>query len=160
MSIDVLHILATSNVINKFVCCCDNSYVKRTIQRLGSRVRQHVPKYAMERFDSRVLPMQKDVIRYTDRKVLTSPSTVILKHLLENDNCARRYTSDCFTVIRRAETTFKLCIKEAHLIHRHKPTLNIQKEAYEMLLFIQLGRLQGEAATSLLKPCEDAGEFG
>ena len=31
-------------------------------------------------------------------------------------------------------------IKEALLIHRHKPTLNIQKEAYETLHFTQLGR--------------------
>ena len=161
MSKDVLVMLATSNVMYKFVCCCDNSYIGRTTQRLGSRIRQHVlPKYAMDLFDNRALPMQKNVIRCTHQKALAYPSSAISKHRLESDNCARRYTSDCFTVIRRAETTFKLCIKEALLIHRHKPTLNIQKEAYEMLLFIQLGRLQGEAATSLLKPCEDAGEFG
>ena len=64
----------------------------------------------------------------------------ILKYPLENNNCARRYTSDCFTVIGRAETTFKLGVKEALLIPRQKPTLNIQKEAFETLIFTQLRR--------------------
>ena len=125
LSKDVITMLATINVIYKFVCCCDNSYVERTTQRLGSMIKQHVPKYAEDLFDSRVLPMQKHVIRCTHRKALASPSSAILKHLLENDSCAQRYNSDCFTVIGRAETTFKLCVKEALLIHRHKPTLNI-----------------------------------
>ena len=49
--------LVTSNVIYKLVCYCDNSYVGRTSQRLGSIIRQHVPKYAMELFDNRVLPI-------------------------------------------------------------------------------------------------------
>ena len=133
-------LLATSNVIYKFVYCCDNSYLGRTTQRLGSRIRQHVPKYAEDLFDSRVLRMLKHVVKCTHRKALASPSSAILKNLLENDNWAQRYTSDCYTVNGRTETTFKLCVKEAILIHRHKPTLNIPKEAYETLLFIQLGR--------------------
>ena len=112
----------------------------RLTQRLGSRISQHVPKYADDLFDSKVLPMQKHVIRCTHRKSLTSPSSAILKYLLENDSCAQRYTSDCFTGIGRAETTFKLCVKEALLIYRHMPTLNIEKEAFETLLFTQLGR--------------------
>ena len=34
--------------------------------------------------------------------------------------------------------TVKLCVKEALLIRRHKQTFNIQKEAYETLLFTLL----------------------
>ena len=116
---DVIPPLATISVIYKFVCCYDNSYVGRITQRLGSRIRQQVPKNAEDLFDSRVLPMQKHVVRCTQRKWFASPSSAILKHLLENDSCAQRYTSDCFTVIGRAETAFKLCVKEALLIHRH-----------------------------------------
>jgi len=84
--------------------------------------------------------MQKHVIRCTHQKTLASPLPAILKHLLENENCVRRYTSDCFTVIGRAETTLQLCVKEAVLIQRHKSTPNIQKEAYETLLFTQIGQ--------------------
>ena len=136
----VLPLIATSNVIYKFMCCCDNSYVGRTTQRLGSRIRQHVPQYAMDLFDRRVLPIKEYVTRCTHRKALASPSSAILKHLLENDSCTQRYTSNCFMVIGRTETTFKLCVKEALVIHRHKLTLNIQKEAYKRLFFTQLGR--------------------
>ena len=84
----VLPMLATINLIYKFVYCCDNSYIGRTTQILGSRIKQHVPKYATAFFDSRVLPTQKYVIRRTQRKALASPSSAILKYLLENDNCA------------------------------------------------------------------------
>ena len=91
MSKDVLPILATSNVTYKFVCCCHNSYVGRTAERLASRIRKQVPKYAVDLFNSRVSPMQKHAIRCTHRKVLALPSSAILNHLLENDNCTRRY---------------------------------------------------------------------
>ena len=79
--------LASSTVIYKFVFCCDNSLIGRTNQRLGSRIGQHVPKYVMALFDSRVLPMQNYVIRRTQRKALACPWSALLKHLLENDNC-------------------------------------------------------------------------
>ena len=99
--------------------------------------------------------MQKQIISCTHRKALASPSSAILKHLLEIDNYARRCNSNSFVVFRRTDTTFKLCVKEALLIHRHKPTINTQKEAYETIRT----RLQREAATSLLKPCKDARGF-
>ena len=40
-------------------------------------------------------------------------------YLLENENCARRYNSDCFSVIGRGEPKFQLRVKEALLIHSH-----------------------------------------
>ena len=49
---DVLPPLATSNVISNFMYCFKNSYNWRTIQRQGSRIRQHVPKNAEDLFDS------------------------------------------------------------------------------------------------------------
>ena len=133
---DVLLLLAMSNVIYEFVSCCENSYIRRTTQRQGIRIMQHIAKYAMDLFYSRVLPMHKHVIMCSQRKELDSSSSAILKYLLENDSCTQRYASDCFTVIGRAETICKRsvndlerCVKEALLKHRHKPTLNIQKEA-------------------------------
>ena len=91
LSKHVLPILATSNVICKFVYCCDISYVWLNTKRVGNRIRQYVLNYAMELFDKRVLPMQKQVLRFTYQKALASWSFAILKYLLENDNCAGRY---------------------------------------------------------------------
>ena len=62
--------LATSNVIYKFVWCRDNSYVGRTFKRLGSRIRKHVPKYAIEIYDNSVLPMQTEAIISMNQKAL------------------------------------------------------------------------------------------
>ena len=68
--------------------------------------------------------MQKHVISFTHRKALASTSSYKLKYLLENDTAP-----EGILVIGRTETMFKLYFKEALLMHRHKPTLNIQKEA-------------------------------
>ena len=54
---NVIPVLATSNVRYKFVCFCDNRY--GTSQKLGRRIKQHVPKYAVDLFETKVLPMQK-----------------------------------------------------------------------------------------------------
>ena len=86
ISEDVLPMIVTSNVIYKFVWCCDNSYVGGNTHKLGTRIRQPVPKYAMDLI--RVQPMQKHVTRFTHRKAVASPSSAIKKHLLENDSCA------------------------------------------------------------------------
>ena len=45
-----------------------------------------------------------------------------------------------------------MSVNEALLIHRHKPTLNNTKEAYEMLIFTRImTRVRLETATSLPK---------
>ena len=157
---DVLPLLATINVFYKVVSSCENSYIGRTTHRLGIRIRQHIPKYVIDLFYSKVLPIYKHVVMCTLRKTLASPSSAILKHLLENETCAQMYASDYFTVIGRVETTSKLCVKEALLIHRHKTTLNIQKEAYGTKLFTELGRgYKVKLSRCFEKPCGDAGEF-
>ena len=48
------------------------------------------------------------------------------------------YKNDCFTVIERPETMFKLYLQEAILVHRYNRTFNNKKEAYETLIFHQL----------------------
>ena len=119
---------------------------------------QHVQKYAKDLFDSRVLPMQKHVTRCTHGKALVFLSSAIVKHLLENDSCAQMYTNDCFTVIGRAETTFKLCFKggtpNTQAKYQHSEG-NVWNTTFHPIR----ARIQGEAAALLLKPSEDAGEF-
>ena len=92
-------------------------------------------------------------------KILASPSSAILKHLLENDNCARRYNSDCFSVIEYAETPFKLWVMVALLVQRHKPTLNIQKKAYQTLVTPNQAVASSWSWHVASKSCENAGDF-
>ena len=82
--------LTTNNVIYKLVCRCNNNYLGRTFHRFGSWLRQHVAKYVTNLVDKRVSFMQKEVIKATHRKALAAPLSDILKHLLENHNCAKR----------------------------------------------------------------------
>ena len=78
----------------------------------------------MDLFDSRVPPLKKHEIRCTHQKGLASTSSALLKDMLN-----MRTAPEAIIVIHgygRAETTFKLCVKTALVIHRHKPPLNIQ----------------------------------
>ena len=83
ISKDILPMLATSNVMYKFVWCCDNSYVNKYLSEI--RIRQYVPKYAMDLLHSRVFLMKKHVIRCAHRKRLAI--TLRFKYLSENKNC-------------------------------------------------------------------------
>ena len=87
------------------------------------------------------------------RKTLDAPSSAILKLLLENHNYARVYSSEGFLIVGRLET-FHVYVKEASLINKYIPTLNPEKEAYETLLFTQLGRGYIGEPTKLLLSCE------
>ena len=59
-----------------------------------------------------------------------------------------------FSVSKRTGKTLQLCIKAAILIFRNMLTLNKQKDAYETLLFTQLGRdfIINRSSTDLYRP--------
>ena len=46
---DVLPIIELNMLIYKFQCRCDADYIGRTLQRLGVRVRQQVPRFLLNR---------------------------------------------------------------------------------------------------------------
>ena len=80
----------------------------------------------------------------------------LIKHLLEHYNCDRRYSSYCFTIIERTETTFELCVKE-DLLTRTVTTdsQHLDRSVWKSTFHPIITRIHGEAATSLLKSYED-----
>ena len=85
---DVLPILQQSNLIHKFQCYCNATYIGRTSQRL--RVRQYVP---------------KDIRNHTKSEHSKLLDSSICEHLNALNNCVINYRDECFMALRRAMTS-------------------------------------------------------
>ena len=89
-----------SYVVYQFTCAgCKACYVGETKRHLNTRIEEHLGK---------------------DKK------SHIYSHLQENPQCQEKVNSDCFEIIDRASSYFKLQIKEAMHINWKKPELNKQ----------------------------------
>ena len=58
--------------------------------------------------------------------VMLVRQSAIYSHLQENSQCQEKVKSDCFEIIDRASSYFRLQIKEAMHINWKKPKLNKQ----------------------------------
>ena len=101
--------LPKSSVIYEFTCQCDSGYVGRTTQRLGDRIKQHVPSNIRN-------------------KTGKTSDSAIGQHLLDNPDCAKLYNDDMFQIIGRARSSFHLAFLESIYIQTKKPSLCRQKE--------------------------------
>ena len=89
-----------AGVVYKFLCAgCSACYVGETTRHFSTRVREHI---------------------FSDR------TSYIFKHLQNSEHCRTLCSSDCFSILDHASTTFQLKIKEAIHIQWEKPTLNHQ----------------------------------
>ena len=93
----------------------------RTSQRLHDRIAQHIPKSIRNKsIPSRTLPTR-------DCKTKTSSShncdSAIGLHLLQNDECAKFYNDQQFSILAKARTPFHLAALEATYITIHQPVL-------------------------------------
>ena len=89
-----------SYVIYQFTCAgCKACYIGETKRHLNTRIEEHLGK---------------------DKK------SHIYSHLQENSQCQERVNYDCFEIIDRASSYFRLQIKEAMHINWKKPVLNKQ----------------------------------
>ena len=89
-----------AGVVYKFLCAgCSACYVGETTRHFSTRVREHI---------------------FSDR------TSHIFKHLQNSEHCRTSCSSDCFSILDHASTTFQLKIKEAIHIQWEKPTLNHQ----------------------------------
>ena len=89
-----------SYVVYQFTCAgCKACYVGETKRHLNTRIEEHLGK---------------------DKK------SHIYSHLQENPQCQEKVNSDCFEIIDRASSYFRLQIKEAMYINWKKPELNKQ----------------------------------
>ena len=89
-----------SYVVYQFTCAgCNGCYIGKTRSHLKTRIEEHLGK---------------------------DKNSQILKHLQENSHCRQVSNFDCFDVIDRDTSHFRLQLKEAIHITWKKPILNKQ----------------------------------
>ena len=138
---DAIPILSISNVIYQYKCKnCDCSYIGRTTKRLYDRICEHVPRCIRQ--PSQVPNETSYCLRTRNKKsnnpyeIPTYAKSAIGDHLIENPDCATKFTLNDFTILSRARTNFHLNVLEAILINKSKPLLCRQKQyVYNTKLF-------------------------
>ena len=114
-----------SSVIYEFTCQCDSGYVGRTTQRLGNRIKQHVP----SNIRNKTAPQREQPPRSCrSRNTVKTSDSAIGQHLLDNPDCAKLYNDDMFRIIGIARLSFHLAVLESIYIKTKKPPLCRQKE--------------------------------
>ena len=112
---DILPIFSQSNVVYEFACRCGRTYVGRTSQRLGDRMKQHIP----------------DKVLRTPAPRNAKPSSAdsgITKHLKQSNSCIDPSLRENFFIIAKGRNQVHLEVLEALFIRRKKPDLCCQKE--------------------------------
>ena len=115
---DALTITMMSNVVYKFACHSTCTYVGRTSQQLGERIKQHLP--------SKLFKVKPNL------KVETADSA-ITKHLKQHPACIRTDLVDSFKISARARHQRHLEILEAAYIKALNPALCQQKDLSKYL---------------------------
>ena len=102
--------MLTFSVIYEFTCQCDSGYVGRTTQRLGDRIKQHVP----SNIRNKTAPQREQPPRSCrSRNTVKTSDSAIGQHLLDNPDCAKLYNDDMFRIIGRARSSFHLAVLES-----------------------------------------------
>ena len=88
-----------SCLVYKYTCVCDAqlSYIGKTKRHLATRIREHA-----------------------------SRESAIRSHLDNCNTCELSYNKDCFSIMDKGNSDFDCYIKEALLIKKHNPKLNLQ----------------------------------
>ena len=129
---DVLPTLYKSNVVYKYTCCCDRSYVGKTEQILLKRIREHIPLYV----EKHLIGWNSDAKMPTAKPSMDKLASSIARHLLENPKCGLNYSDEQFKIISYARNAFHLSVLEALFITRTDPVLCRQKKfVYNCTLF-------------------------
>ena len=117
-----------NNIIYYFKCHCDSEYVGRTSQRFHLRRDQHVP--------NNIRKWMQDL---DSRKPSANYFTAIGDHLLSNEECAKNYRDDMFSILARGRNQFHLKTLESLFIQTMNPNLCVQKQyVYKTILFKML----------------------
>ena len=97
----------------------------RTTQRLGDRIKQHVPSNIR---NTTALQREQPPRSCRSRNTAKTGDSVIGKHLLDKPDCAKLYKDDTFQIIGRARSSFHLAVLESIYIQTKKPPLCRQEE--------------------------------
>ena len=73
-----------------------------------------------------------------DEHLFTDKDSAVYKHLHKTNNtdCKSLSTYECFSILDRAPTKFKLRLKEAHYVRKYDPVLNKQVKSYQLKLLV------------------------
>ena len=123
---DVLPSPSQSNLVYLFECRhCASRYVGKTSQRLGDRIKQHVPRHIINETE----PGKKR--RGRPPKERSNPGegyqSAIAEHLAINAACRQLYDDRDFKIISRGRTKSHLNVLEAMYIYVMNPVLCKQK---------------------------------
>ena len=121
----VFPIFQQSNLINKFQCCCDATYIGHASQCLEVRVRQHIPQWICDRITSGHSQML---------------DSAICEHLNAINTFVANYHDECFAVLHRTRTKQYLNVIEAVYILFNHPYLCKQNPRHSLHL---LGDVSG-----------------
>ena len=119
-----LPIFKQSNLIYRFVCRCNSTYMGMTCQRLEVRVWQHIPRSLLS-----------DRLTARHSQALDS---AIGKHLPTINSCRTRYEDDCISVLHRARDKSHLKFLEAIYISMNHPSLCRQLNNHILNIFGKL----------------------
>ena len=111
-----------SNLIYLFKCRCDKQYVGKTIQRLETRIGQHIPAW-----------LTKPKTSTNDDDEQPKVTSAIGEHLLNNTKCLDKYDRSMFSIVCRARTSSTLHVLEPLFIKKLKPELCKQMEFVKCL---------------------------
>ena len=117
---DVLPITQQSLLIYKFKCCCSSTYIGRTIQRQGIRIRQHVPLNVLHARSTSGFSQASD--------------SAVRDHLEATNSCRFAYNDDWFSVLHKARDKHHLKILEAVQILLDQTTLYRQRTFQSLYL--------------------------
>ena len=134
---DRLPTLSCSNVVYRFNCYCDRSYVGKTTQTLRKRISQHVPPcmnyYIKCVKDGTTSTVEKKRMSAVENAVKRSG---ICEHLFNNEDCMKNYNIERFKPISSARNDFHLGKLESVYITSYCPELCRQSDfVYSLLLF-------------------------
>ena len=121
---DKLAIFKQSNLIYKFTCRYNSTYIGMTCQCLKVRVSQHIP---------RSLLLGRLTSEHSQAMDLA-----IGEHLLTISSCRTSHEDDCFSVLHRARDKYHLKFLEAIYISMNHPSLCRQLNNHTLNIFGEL----------------------
>ena len=116
---DVLSIFQQNNLIYKFQCRCNATYIGRTSQCLQVRVKQHFP---------------RDIRNHTTSRHSIVLHSAICEHSNALNSYVVNYSDECFVVLHRARTKQHLIVLEAIQIFFNRPSFGKQNPKHSLNL--------------------------
>ena len=114
--------LNKSCIVHKFNCFCERSYIRQTSRHFKTRIKEHLPAYVFKFIE------EKPEIKTTTTTKNAAKRFSIAEHLINSNDCGRKYKISRFEIINHCNSVFDLVKLEAISIFLNKPKLCKQEE--------------------------------